>query len=113
MDIANLIAMITGGNQRAKAMMTQALQVAQGIEQSKRGLLSYIQQNKVSLEAALPYLRSGPVRTVLDWAAPGAAPKLEAFGRELLAEQGASPAPHPHQSQPAAGKKFPPLKPKR
>lgn len=121
MNLGALFQQIAGKNSKMLGLMTEALSVAQGIQQTRQGLLEYINKNNAKIRDMLPYLQQGTtVRSILDSTFPGMAPKIETFGKELMKEQESglqqqttSSTAAPRSEQSTLRNRFPALKPKR
>lgn len=117
MNIPSLFAGIAKSPKMLSAMH-EAWKMAQDIQQTRKGILEYVQKNNARISEMLPYLNKGaPVRTMLDNLMPGMAPKLQAFGQELVNEQPStnsqSITPNDTNIATTLGNRFPALKPKR
>ena len=123
MNPFNLLKLAAGNNGKLLQTMHQAYQVAQGIQKTRQGILSYLEQNNAKIRDMLPHLNQGrPARVIMDRVLPGMADRVQTFGAELMKEQEQGQKGQTIDIQPIAyqeggttwnsemGNRFPPLK---
>lgn len=100
-----------GRNDKEKGIISEAFVAALSVFDSKDKFLRWAKQNNIdvyeTVKAAMPYLQSGPLSSILNKYAPGIIPRLQAAGDEFIRQGGQERTglPRGAAQPPAAGNK--------
>jgi len=95
MNPFKIIQGIAGKNTGLAQTLSEVYKTASELQKSvgklkslQQVVLDYLQENNIKVQEMLPHLQKGSIaRGFMDSVAPGIAPKLQAFGDELLKKQ--------------------------